>query len=222
MRLLELFSGTGSVGAAFRRAGWDVVSVDLDPDAVPDICADVLDLDYHALWRPGDFDAVHASPPCTQYSRARTTARTPRDLEGADAIVKRTLEIIFHLRPTCFIVENPYTGMMKDRPVMHFMTPLMRVVTYCTYGLPYKKQTAIWSNLLLWRPRRACSKLFPCEHLCFGRHPATAQRGPGRSVNGYLENDRFGLNDLYRIPAELCDEWADAATRQVQARAAAA
>ena len=31
--LLELFSGTGSVGRVFREAGWDVTSVDLDPKA---------------------------------------------------------------------------------------------------------------------------------------------------------------------------------------------
>ena len=32
-RLLELYSGTGSVGRAFAALGWDVVSVDLDPRA---------------------------------------------------------------------------------------------------------------------------------------------------------------------------------------------
>ena len=30
-RLLELFSGTGSVGRAFATLGWGVVSIDLDP-----------------------------------------------------------------------------------------------------------------------------------------------------------------------------------------------
>ena len=40
-RLLELFSGTGSVGRAFAELGWEVVSLDLDPNAEPTICADV-------------------------------------------------------------------------------------------------------------------------------------------------------------------------------------
>ena len=34
-RLLELFSGTGSVGRAFAELGWKVVSLDLDPKAEP-------------------------------------------------------------------------------------------------------------------------------------------------------------------------------------------
>ena len=218
-RLLELFSGTGSVGAAFQARGWDVVSVDLDPAGGPTIVADI---DIWEGWRDypvGYFDCVHASPPCTQYSRARTTALVPRDLVGADALVRRTLEIVFALQPTCWLIENPYTGMMKDRPVMQWLLPTMKVVSYCKYGSPFKKATAIWSNLALWQPRRCCSKLFPCDVMVDGRHPATAQRAPGKAPGGgRRSNDSFALNELYRIPAALCDELAEAATRQVLAR----
>ena len=41
-RLLELFSGTGSVGRAFQEAGWEVVSIDSDLAADATIHADVL------------------------------------------------------------------------------------------------------------------------------------------------------------------------------------
>ena len=47
--LLELFSGTGSVGRAFRARGWEVFSVDIDAAAEPTLVANVLDLQPDAL-----------------------------------------------------------------------------------------------------------------------------------------------------------------------------
>ena len=47
--LLELFSGTGSVGRAFRALGWEVFSVDIDAAAKPTLVANVLDLQLGAL-----------------------------------------------------------------------------------------------------------------------------------------------------------------------------
>ena len=85
--LLELFSGTGSVGRSFRARGWEVFSVDIDAATNPTLVADVLDLHLHRL--PTQVDCIWASPPCTHYSRARTKAKTPRDLEGSDAIVQK-------------------------------------------------------------------------------------------------------------------------------------
>ena len=41
----------------------------------------------------GNVDLILASPPCTQYSCARTTARTPRDLAGSDAMVGHVLDL---------------------------------------------------------------------------------------------------------------------------------
>jgi hypothetical protein len=46
-RLLELCSGTGSVGEVFGARDWDVVSVDINLRAGrdgPTICCDMLDL----------------------------------------------------------------------------------------------------------------------------------------------------------------------------------
>jgi hypothetical protein len=92
-RLLELFSGTGSIGKSFEAAGWTVVSLDIsDKPIMPTFQQDIMEWNFR-MFPPKFFDVIWSSPPCTQYSRARTTAKTPRDLEGADAVVSRTRQI---------------------------------------------------------------------------------------------------------------------------------
>ena len=113
--LLELFSGTGSVGRSFRARGWEVFSVDIDATTNPTLVANVLDLHLHRL--PTQVDCIWASPPCTHYSRARTKAKTPRDLEGSDAIVQKVLEIVGRYGAPWFM-ENPESGLLKNREVV--------------------------------------------------------------------------------------------------------
>ena len=93
MRLLNLFSGTGSVSKPWRAAGHEVWDVDVDPRFSPKTCGDILQWDYKNL----DFipDVIWSSPPCDQYSRARTRAKTPRNLALADRLVAKALEIIY-------------------------------------------------------------------------------------------------------------------------------
>lgn len=91
MRLLELFSGTGSVGRAFEARGWEVTSLDSNPKAVPTICSDILHWDYKAF-ESGYFDMIWASPCCTEFSIA--LKKRPRNLPLGDALVLKTLEII--------------------------------------------------------------------------------------------------------------------------------
>ena len=137
MRLLELFAGTGSVGRAFRDRGWEVIGLDINPGH--EIQCDIM------LWDPATyprdhFDCIHASPPCTEYSIAKTVG--VRDLEKADCIVSKTLDIISYYDAPLFIIENPNTGLLKSRPCFAGMGVYKREITYCKYGLPYRKSTA--------------------------------------------------------------------------------
>ena len=116
LRLLEVCSGTGSVGRVFKARGWDVVSIDSDAAAAPSIVADICAFDYEKLG--GRFDVVWCSPPCTQYSIARSKAKTPRDLEGSDRIVQRCKEMIAWFQPSAWFIENPQSGLLKHRDVV--------------------------------------------------------------------------------------------------------
>ena len=208
-RLLELFCGTKSVGKAFEALGWEVVSVDILASFNPSIVADIGSWDP-SVFPVGHFAAIHASPPCTEYSAARTTAKRPRDLEGSDALVQKTMQIMEYLKPLVWIIENPWTGLLRKRPFMIPLEPRMRVISYCRYGLPYRKHTSIWTNLgKFWEHRPKCCAANPCDKIVDGRHPATAQQGPSRHMDKTVKaNDTFTQRQLYAFPPELCEELA--------------
>lgn len=87
MRLLDLFSGAGGAGTGYRRAGFNVYGVDIDPqpnypytfvqaDALTTL-RDLLDGKLITFGHAGvpylslgldHFDAIHASPPCQRFS----------------------------------------------------------------------------------------------------------------------------------------------------------
>ena len=122
--------------------------VSLDRDMEADIRTDIMDWDYRT-YPPGSFDVIWSSPPCTEYSRAKTIG--VRKLDEANGIVKRTLEIIDYFNPTYWIMENPQTGLLKSQP---FIAELpYNDLDYCKYGMPYRKRTRLWNNIEAWTPR---------------------------------------------------------------------
>jgi hypothetical protein len=99
MRMLDLFSGSGSASRAAAVRGWEVVRIDNAAGTAADIRADL------ATWEPapGDwYDLVWASPPCAQLS----TAGRSRNVEAGLVLVDAALRIIRTLSPRWWVLEN--------------------------------------------------------------------------------------------------------------------
>ena len=97
----------------------------------------VLVWDFRALPR-GYYHALRASScPCEKNSIARSTAT--RDLELADSLVRRTLEIIDWFQPRCWFIENPSSSVLWKR----FKFERMVLTSYCNFDFAYRKNTMI-------------------------------------------------------------------------------
>ena len=78
MKLLELFSGTKSVGKIVEQIGYDVISLDLNN---ADINCNMLDWDY-TTFPVGYVDVTWASPPCDTFSRLKNAILGETDTQN--------------------------------------------------------------------------------------------------------------------------------------------
>ena len=206
MRVLELFSGTGSVGKVCKNLDWDVVSVDLILPA--DHQCDIMDFDYKQY--PKDyFDIVWASPPCTNYSKLQDSwiGRMRKgeiyskevqesEMKEDDKLVLKTFEIINYFNPHYWFIENPATSRMKDRPFMKDINNY--VVDYCMYSnWGYRKRTRIWTNRTDFKPL-LCNK--QCGNMVGNLHKTNLGNTERmKKTNGKRHNQ----HERYRIPEDL-------------------
>ena len=174
VKVLELFSGTHSVGKCCQKLGWDVVSVDLELPATHE--CDVMDFDYKQ-YPKDDFDIIWASPPCTYYSnlqncwlgqvKADGILFTKEILEErrieSDKLILKTLEIIDYFKPHWWFMENPQRGTLKNRDVVKDLK--FYDVSYCMFSdWGYEKRTRIWTNKE-WSGAKVCDKSGACGNM---------------------------------------------------------
>jgi hypothetical protein len=200
MRTLELFAGSQSFskGIQLKYPTAECITVDLSSHFQPTHQVNLLEWDY-TIYPPGHFDLIWGSPPCTQYSKAKT--RGVRDLDGADQLVRRVFQIIDHFKPKAWIIENVGTGLlvnrMKDiRDVPMFLTD------YCCFGKPVRKRTALWSNLPLELP--LCPGKNNCGQMIDGHHRSSVGNGNERyepRFKSEIPYERFIRKNA--IPQEL-------------------
>lgn len=209
MRVLELFSGTGSVGKVCRERGWEVVSLDLK-DA--DINTDILNWDYASAYPVGHFDIIWASPPCNTFSILAHAIFTKDEMMNRIdtiglPILRRAEEIIDYFKPQYYFMENPQTGLMKS-----YVTRPYYDVDYCRYSnWGYKKRTRIWTNVTGFNPllcNKECGNtiqnpLNPKRVLHVNNCGKTQQK---KLLREYGINFKQTLNDRYRIPPRLVED----------------
>ena len=206
INVLELFSGTGSVGKVCDKLGWNSVSVDLIADA--DHKVDIMEFDYKQY--PKDyFQVVWASPPCTNYSKLQdgwlgrmrkgeiyTREIQEKEMNQDDKLVLKALEIIDYFNPDLWFIENPSSSRMKDRSFMKDIP--FYLVDYCMYSdWGYRKRTRIWTNKKEFFPK-LCDK--NCGNMIGNLHKTNlgnTERKQKTKGAGTSQNDR------YRIPEDL-------------------
>jgi site-specific DNA-cytosine methylase len=195
MRLLELFCGTKSVSKAVGDQFSEVISLDIEPQFNPTICANILDWDYK-VFPPGYFHTIWASPPCQEFSCLNNARpeKTP-NLALADALVQRAIEIIDYFNPERFFIENPQTGTLKDRPYMEGI-PFVDI-DYCQFAdWGYRKRTRFWTCV------DANDTL--CDGRCSQTENGRHRNAIGNSTYKEFWAQRGGrLAQRYSIPPEL-------------------
>jgi len=117
-KLLDLFCGEGGAAMGYHRAGFDVFGVDL---AAPRLARypfehDERDaLEYLFKWGHA-FDAIHASPTCTGYSRG--TVAIPDRHERYDRLIATTRDVLLAVGKP-YVIENVADARAELRnPVM--------------------------------------------------------------------------------------------------------
>lgn len=194
-RVLDLFTGFGSVANYARKHNYEVVTLDINCNREPTVCVDIRKWKYKQAFPPGYFDIIWASPECKEYSKAKTVGT--RDLTYADSLVRQTLRIIAYFKPKAWFIENPQTGLLKTRPFMQGLP--YYDVTYCMYGYDYRKPTRIWTNVQGFKPK-FCR--FDCSRMEHGKHPRVLGHS-SRHVQNPYDNREYRRNKTNSIPTRL-------------------
>lgn len=160
MRVLDLFAGLGGWSAAFKVRGHEVITIDLDYRFNPTYCRDIGQLE--SLNAFGKFDIILASPPCNTFSVLTISHYWPNKEPNFKAklmieLTRHTIKLIQDHNPKFWVVENP-VGMMRrvlGKPPIS--------VTYCQYGLKYRKPTDLWGSIPPSFVARSCKVGAPCH-----------------------------------------------------------
>lgn len=147
--ILDLCGGTGSWSKPYKDAGYDVRVITLPEwDVITQSFFDNRVWFSNGDWKMkeicliNDVYGILAAPPCTMFSTARTTAKSPRDLAVGMRTVEACIRVIWEIRKrkklAFWALENP-RGLLRQflgQPAFTFQPN--------EFGELYTKHTDIW------------------------------------------------------------------------------
>ncbi|MCD6056502.1 MAG: hypothetical protein K0Q89_32 [Thermomicrobiales bacterium] len=157
--ILDLFCGAGGASAGYHKAGFSVVGVDVAPQPnYPPGCgfvqADALEYldsyiqaDAVGMWGRAFYSAIHASPPCHDFSTSTGTDRKARGAKGTAWLLAATREAL-QASGLPYVIEN------VEGARRHMVDP----VRLCgsSFGMDIRRHRYFETNWPLTAP--------PCDH----------------------------------------------------------
>lgn len=139
--ILHLCADGGSDSLYYKNNGYDVRL----------ITKKIGVENYHP---PDNVYGIIANSPCTHFSIARTTAKTPRDLKEGMRLVTECLRIIWECQYKYLQSKTKYQAPLKfwviENPATGFLSWFLGKPTYkycpSEFGANFTKKTALWGN----------------------------------------------------------------------------
>lgn len=205
MKLLDLYCKAGGAAMGYYRAGFtEIVGIDIEPQ--PRYPFTFIQAD--ALRPPVDlsrFDAIHASPPCHEYSTG-TRHRKNAGIVYPDLLPPTQLMLRASGRP--FVIENvPGAAPRMDRPFM---------LCGGMFGLGVRRHRFFETNQHIPLLIHRCNRTeIDADEVSVTRHGPPARwyrKNPGREFSIKTWHDAMGIdwmnrNELTQAIPPAYTEW---------------
>lgn len=184
MRLLDLFCGAGGAAMGYHQAGFDeIVGIDIVPQPnypFTFIQGDALWLEWAGI---GDFDLIHASPPC----QAHTAMQTMWNAKDHVDLIPATRELLRN-SGRAYVIENVEGA------------PLENPIRLCGSSFGLGVEAGEWRQLRRHRLFETSFSAFslPCQHSgptigLYGDHARDRRRNDRKGSRGVDFPDRDKL-----------------------------
>lgn len=185
-RALDLFCGGGGVSMGLRRAGFDVVGIDINPQPqypFAFIRADAL----NAPVRLTDFDFVWASPPCQAYTMMQ--ALNTRGPKREHPKLLEPVRDMLKASGVPYCIENVPGAPMKD--------PL--VLCGSMFGLGVRRHRLFEASFWMMQPECQHNGEWPVAVWGDGRPSRQEARKKRRPVAVYGDHPQRPGDSTYRV-----------------------